>query len=61
MVKTQEVVTEMLREYKESTRGARAAMGFDVSSDTKYKLINTRRGRAYGSRARAEGMDMIPR
>ena len=29
------------------------------SSDTKYKLINTRRGRAYGSRARAEGMDMI--
>ena len=31
------------------------------SSDTKYKLINTRRGRAYGSRARAEGMDMIPR
>ena len=31
------------------------------SSDTKYKLINTRRGRACGSRARAEGMDMIPR
>ena len=28
------------------------------SSDTKYKLINTRRGRAYGSRARAEGIDM---
>ena len=25
VVKTQEVVTEMLREYKESTRGARAA------------------------------------
>ena len=36
------------------------ARGFS-SSDTKYKLINTRRGRAYGSRARAEGMDMIPR
>ena len=28
------------------------------SSDTKYKLINTRRGRVCGSRARAEGMDM---
>ena len=30
------------------------------SSDTKYKRINTCRGRACGSRAWAEGMDMIP-
>ena len=29
-----------------------------IRATTKYKLINTRRGRAYGSRARAEGMDM---